>query len=58
MTEGFPNHSQNVGNVTDVQDNYDGLMLSEFLNNFPNCTSVPENINPLQNEMGLDNGEV
>ncbi|KAJ6967269.1 hypothetical protein NC652_004735 [Populus alba x Populus x berolinensis] len=57
-TEGFPNHSQNVGNVTDVQDNYDGLMLSEFLNNFPNCNSVPGNINPLQNEMGLDNGEV
>ncbi|KAG5255504.1 photosystem II polypeptide [Salix suchowensis] len=56
-TEGFPNHSPDVGNVTDVQDNYDGLMLSEFLNDFSNCTSVPENINPLQNEMGLDNGE-
>ncbi|KAF9667217.1 hypothetical protein SADUNF_Sadunf16G0310000 [Salix dunnii] len=56
VTEGFPSHSQDVGNVTDVQDNY-GLMLSEFLIDFSNCTSVPENINPLQNEMGLDNGE-
>ncbi|KAJ6967272.1 receptor kinase BRI1-like 3 [Populus alba x Populus x berolinensis] len=27
-TEGFPNHSQNVGNVTDVQDNYDGISCS------------------------------
>ncbi|CAK7323903.1 unnamed protein product [Dovyalis caffra] len=56
-SEGFPNRSQNAANVTDVQDNYDGLMLSEFLTNFSNCTSVPENINPLQNEIGLDNGE-
>ena len=57
-TEGFVSHSQNTGAITDVQVNYDGLMISELLNNFPNCTSVPDNITPLQNEMGLDNGEV
>ncbi|KAF9673198.1 hypothetical protein SADUNF_Sadunf11G0123700 [Salix dunnii] len=56
-TEGFVSHSQNTGAITDVQVNYDGLMISELLNNFPNCTSVPDNITPLQNEMGLDNGE-
>ena len=57
-TEGFPSLSQNTGDITDVQVNYDGLMLAEFLNNLSNCTSVPDNITPLQNEMDLDNGEV
>ena len=54
--EGFPNRAQNAGDITDVHDNYDGL-ISEFLTTFSN-TSVTEDMNPLQNEMGLHNGEV
>ncbi|EXB50698.1 hypothetical protein L484_005272 [Morus notabilis] len=55
--EGFPNHAQNTGDIPDVQDGY-GLMISELLgNDFPNCSSVPENINPLHNDIGLHNGE-
>ncbi|KAI5572232.1 hypothetical protein POPTR_011G169200v4 [Populus trichocarpa] len=56
-TEGFPSLPQNTGDITDVQVNYDGLMLAEFLNNLSNCTSEPDNITPLQSEMDLDNGE-
>ena len=62
------------GDMTDVPDHYDGLMITEFLRNFSNCSAEDinthplqnENINPLQtqdinslqNEMGLHNGEV
>ncbi|KAE8693547.1 Detected protein of unknown function [Hibiscus syriacus] len=53
------------GDMTDVPDQYDGLMITEFLRNFSNCPSDDinvhplqnENINTLQNEMGLHNGE-
>ncbi|XVF33824.1 hypothetical protein REPUB_Repub18cG0004300 [Reevesia pubescens] len=61
------------GDMTDVPDHYDGLMITEFLRNFSNCpqedinphplqneninTLQTEDINPLQNEMGLHNGE-
>ncbi|XVE80662.1 hypothetical protein DITRI_Ditri14bG0156600 [Diplodiscus trichospermus] len=61
------------GDMTDVPDHYDGLMITEFLRNFSNCPSEDMNphsleneninalqnadINPLQNEMGLHNGE-
>ncbi|KAE8733484.1 Detected protein of unknown function [Hibiscus syriacus] len=53
------------GDMTDVPDQYDGLMITEFLRNFSNCASDDisshplqnENINTLQNEMGLHNGE-
>ncbi|XP_055962140.1 uncharacterized protein At4g26450 isoform X2 [Mercurialis annua] len=53
--EGFPNRAQNAGEDTDVQDNYDGL-ISEFLTTISN-TSEPEDTTPLQNEIGLHNGE-
>lgn len=62
------------GDMTDVSDHYDGLMITEFLGNISSCPSddinphplqneninplQTENINPLQNEMGLHNGEV
>lgn len=62
------------GDMTDVPDQYDGLMITEFLQNFSNCppddmnahplqnesinSLQTEDINPLQNEMGLHNGEV
>lgn len=56
--ESFPNHAQSTGDIPDVQDGY-GLMISELLgNDFPNCSSVPGNINPLHNDIGLQNGEV
>ncbi|EOY11833.1 Uncharacterized protein TCM_030506 isoform 1 [Theobroma cacao] len=61
------------GDMTDVSDHYDGLMITEFLGNISSCPSddinphplqneninplQTENINPLQNEMGLHNGE-
>ncbi|OMO65931.1 hypothetical protein COLO4_30921 [Corchorus olitorius] len=61
------------GDMTDVPDQYDGLMISEFLRNFSNCPTEginphplqnenisplqTQDINPLQNEMGLHNGE-
>lgn len=55
--ESFPNHEQSTGDIPDVQDGY-GLMISELLgNDFPNCSSVPGNINPLHNDIGLHNGE-
>ncbi|TYH34939.1 hypothetical protein ES332_D13G160000v1 [Gossypium tomentosum] len=61
------------GDMTDVPDQYDGLMITEFLQNFSNCppddinahplqnesinSLQTEDINPLQNEIGLHNGE-
>ncbi|POO02905.1 hypothetical protein TorRG33x02_009660 [Trema orientale] len=55
--EGFPNHAQTTGDIPDVQDGL-GLMISELLGNeFPNCSSVPEHINPMHNDIGLHNGE-
>lgn len=56
--ESFPNNSQNAGQISDVQDNYDGLMITQLLNAFPDCPPAPGDINPLQNEMALHNGEV
>uniref|UniRef100_A0A2P2JJ13 Uncharacterized protein n=1 Tax=Rhizophora mucronata TaxID=61149 RepID=A0A2P2JJ13_RHIMU len=56
-TEGFPSNAQNASDIADVQDNYDGLMISEFLNTFSNCNSVTEDITSLQNEINLHNGE-
>ncbi|KDP29508.1 hypothetical protein JCGZ_19221 [Jatropha curcas] len=56
-TEGFPNNAQNAEDIADVPDSYDSLTISEFLTTFSNCASVSEDINPLQNEMGLHNGE-
>ncbi|OAY59137.1 uncharacterized protein At4g26450 [Manihot esculenta] len=56
-TEGIPNNAQNAGDITEVPDSYDSLTISEFLTTFSNCTSVTEDINPLQNEMSLHNGE-
>ncbi|KAJ7973676.1 putative Transmembrane protein [Quillaja saponaria] len=55
--EGFVNHAQNTGDIPDAQDGY-GLMISELLgSDFPNCSSVPGNINSMHTEMGLHNGE-
>ncbi|KAF5730433.1 hypothetical protein HS088_TW19G00022 [Tripterygium wilfordii] len=56
--EGFSNNAANASDIPDVDDNYDGLLLSEYLNSFPNCAAIPEDINPMQNEMNLHNGEV
>ncbi|KAE8677249.1 Detected protein of unknown function [Hibiscus syriacus] len=60
------------GDMTDV-DQYDGFMITEFFRNFSNCppddinahhlqnenikTLQTEDINPLQNDMSLHNGE-
>lgn len=57
--EGFSNHAQNTADIHDVQDGY-GLMISELLGtDFPNCSSVPSDINSVvHNEMGLHNGTV
>ncbi|XP_010277827.1 PREDICTED: uncharacterized protein At4g26450-like isoform X2 [Nelumbo nucifera] len=55
--ERFPNHTENTGDLPDVQDGY-GLMISELLgNDMPNCSSVPTDITALHTEMGLHNGE-
>ncbi|KAJ4840775.1 hypothetical protein Tsubulata_021344 [Turnera subulata] len=54
-TEGLSSQGQNPEDVADVQ--IDNLMFSEFLTNFSNCNAVTEDINPIQNEMGLHNGE-
>lgn len=56
--EGFPNNTQNSTQILDVPDNYDGLTITQLLNTFPDCPPVPGDINPLQNEMVLHNGEV
>lgn len=56
--EGFSNHAQNAADMHDVQDGY-GLMISELLGpDFPNCSSVPGDINSVHNEMGLQSGTV
>ncbi|XP_044480340.1 uncharacterized protein At4g26450-like isoform X2 [Mangifera indica] len=55
--ESFPNRVQNADHIPDVQDNYDGLMFTQLLNNFPDCPAVPVDINALQNEMAIHNGE-
>ena len=56
--EGFPNHPHNAADIHDVQDGY-GLMISESLgSDFPNCSSVPGDMNSVHNEMGLHNGTV
>lgn len=55
--ETFPNHAQNTSDVPDAQDGY-GLMISELLgNDISNCSSVPTDINSLDHEMNLHNGE-
>lgn len=55
--ESFTNNAQ-VHDIPDVQDGY-GMMISELLrSDLPNCSSVPPDVNSLQNEMGLNNGEV
>ncbi|KAK4278511.1 hypothetical protein QN277_016348 [Acacia crassicarpa] len=55
--EGFSNHAQNATELHDVQDGGYGLMLSELLgSDFPNCSSVPGDMNSVHNEMGLHNG--
>ncbi|CAL0310971.1 unnamed protein product [Lupinus luteus] len=54
--EGFTNHAQSTGDINDVQDGY-GLMISELLaTDFPNCSSVPSDINSVHNEIDLHNG--
>lgn len=56
--DSFPNDANNANDIADAQDGY-GLMLSELLgNDIPNCSSVPGDLNPLHNDMGLHNGEV
>ena len=56
--DSFPSHEQNTGNIPDVPDGY-GLMISELLeNDFPNCSSVPQHMDPVHNDIGLHNGEV
>ncbi|XP_004499683.1 uncharacterized protein At4g26450 [Cicer arietinum] len=53
--EGFSSHAQNAADIHDVQDGY-GLMISELLGtDFANCSSVPDDINSVHNEIGLDN---
>lgn len=55
--ENFTNNAP-VNDIPDGQDGY-GMMISELLeSDLPNCSSVPPGINSLQNEMGLNNGEV
>ncbi|XP_015881562.2 uncharacterized protein At4g26450 isoform X1 [Ziziphus jujuba] len=54
--EGFSNHTQNTGDIPDVQDGY-GLMMELLGNDFPNCSSVPEDINSMHNGISLHNGE-
>lgn len=56
--ETFPNHPQNTNDASDAHDGY-GLMISELLgNDISNCSSVPPDINSLDHEMNLHNGEV
>ncbi|KAL8147011.1 hypothetical protein AgCh_004652 [Apium graveolens] len=55
--DSLTNNSQNVNDISGVQDGY-GLMISELLgNDMPNCSSVPPDVNSLHSEMGLNNGE-
>ncbi|CAJ2638602.1 unnamed protein product [Trifolium pratense] len=54
--EGFTGHAQNAADIHDVQDGY-GLMISELLGtDFTNCSSVPDDINSVHDEIGLHNG--
>lgn len=47
--EGFPKHTQNSGDIPDVQDGY-GLMTSELLgNDFSSRSSIPQDINSIHN---------
>ncbi|GAU16365.1 hypothetical protein TSUD_117140 [Trifolium subterraneum] len=56
--EGFTSHAQNAADIHDVQDGY-GLMISELLGtDFTNCSSVPDDINSVHDEIGLHNGTV
>jgi hypothetical protein len=56
--EGFTSHAQNAADIHDVQDGY-GLMISELLGtDFANCSSVPDDINSVHDEIGLHNGTV
>ncbi|XP_004296113.1 PREDICTED: uncharacterized protein At4g26450 isoform X2 [Fragaria vesca subsp. vesca] len=55
--DGFSNQPKNSSGIPDGQDGY-GLMISELLgNDFPTCSSVPENLTPMPNDIGLPNGE-
>ena len=55
--ETFPNHAQNTSDVSDAQDDY-GPMISELLgNDISNCSSVSTDINSLDHEMNLHDGE-
>ena len=57
--EGFSNHPQNATELHDVQDGGYGLMLSELRGaDFPNCSTVPGDMNSVHNGMGLHNGPV
>ncbi|KAF1891839.1 hypothetical protein Lal_00031649 [Lupinus albus] len=54
--EGLSNHAQSTADIHDVQDGY-GLMISELLaTDFPNCSSVPSDINSVHNDMDIHNG--
>lgn len=56
--EGFPKHTQNSGDIPDVQDGY-GLMTSELLgNDFSSRSSIPQDINSINNAIDLHNGEL
>ncbi|XP_050367590.1 uncharacterized protein At4g26450 [Argentina anserina] len=55
--DGFSNQPQCSSGMPDTQDGY-GLMISELLgNDFPACSSVPENLTPMPNDIGLPNAE-
>ncbi|KAM0995741.1 hypothetical protein TB2_005687 [Malus domestica] len=55
--DGFTNHAQNPNDIPDVQDGY-GLMISELLGtDFPSCSTVPGDLNPVHNEVDLHNGQ-
>ncbi|KAL1814998.1 hypothetical protein ACET3Z_017572 [Daucus carota] len=55
--DSLTSNTQNVNDISGVQDGY-GLMISELLgNDMPNCSSVPPDVNSLHNDMGLNNGE-
>ncbi|CAL0302557.1 unnamed protein product [Lupinus luteus] len=54
--DGLSSHAQSTADIHDVQDGY-GLMISELLaTDFPNCSSVPSDINSVHNEMDIHNG--
>ncbi|KAM7251813.1 hypothetical protein ACFE04_023696 [Oxalis oulophora] len=55
--DGFSNNAQNRGPISDVEDHYDGLMITEYLDAFSNSPTTQDDLNPLQNEIGLPHGE-